>query len=159
MKELTYREIIDPDDKILYQVDILFLEMYEQMTELGLMIPLDTAGVRKWMNSIKKNLNRFGILEVALKNDRLVGFAHGAISITPDYLGNKKVGVVTHIYVQPFYRMSKVGRQLLNNLEKWFENKGVHSIELQVLHENAAAIKFWDEMGYHRELLQYRKLI
>ncbi|MCK5338561.1 MAG: GNAT family N-acetyltransferase, partial [Bacteroidales bacterium] len=73
-------------------------------------------------------------------------------------LGNKKVGVIKHVYVKDDQRNAGVGKALVQSLEKWFEGREVHSVELQVLFDNAQAVEFWDKLGYRRELLQYRKM-
>ena len=158
MDNIQLRQIDSSDDRTLNHVASLFSEMYQYMEEHGLMINLTDDGPDKWINSLKRTLNRFSILVVAEDGGQPVGFAVGALSVTPDYLGNRKVGVVTHIFVRPEFREQKIATELLSKLEQWFKEKKVHSIELQVLAENDDAIDFWKRMGYENELYQFRKL-
>ena len=158
MDNIQFRQIDSSEIRTLNQVASLFSEMYKYMEDLGLMINLADDGTEKWINSLKKTLNRFSILVVAEDEGQTVGFAVGALSVTPDYLGNRKVGVVTHIFVRPKFREQKIATELLGKLEEWFEERKVHSIELQVLAENDDAIDFWKRMGYENELYQFRKL-
>jgi len=158
MSEIQYKQIDNPDDKVIEQVSVLFSDMYDYMQQNGLVISLEADGAGKWINSVKRTLNRFSTLQIAQIENEVIGFAHGALSMTPDFLGNKKVGVVTHIFVKPAHRKQNIAAQLLSGLEKWFELQQVHSIELQVLAGNAGAIEFWQQMGYENELFQFRKM-
>jgi GNAT superfamily N-acetyltransferase len=158
MTEIRYRHIEDPEDKALEQVKQLFSDMYSNMREHGLILELAPGGAEKWIVSLKRTLKRFAVLQVAYKDEEIIGFAHGALSLTPDYLGNKKIGVVTHIFVKPDYRSKKVATRLLDGLEDWFMDQKVHSIELQVLSQNLEAMNFWRKMGYRSELFQFRKV-
>ncbi len=159
MNKIHYKQIQDPEDQDLKQVALLFAEMYTYMQEYGLMLQLEKDGVDKWMLSLKRTLKRFTTVEVAFHGSDMIAFAHGALSMAPDYLGNKKIGVVTHIYVRPEYRKQKIAKALLEKLEHWFIEQQVHSIELQALSENTTAIDFWKEMGYANELIQFRKMV
>jgi len=158
MSDIQYRRLSHPDDQAFDQVKSLFSDMYIFMQEHGLLLPLAEHGQEKWIQTVKRTVQRFCTVQIAIIGDQIIGFAHGALSMTPDYLGNKKVGVVTHIYVKPEYRKQDIAAKLLSELEEWFDEQQVHSIELQVLVENTRAIEFWKQMGYRKELLQFRKL-
>ncbi len=158
MSDIQYKRLIDPEDHAFEQVKSLFGDMYVFMLENGLLLPLAENGQEKWIQTVKRTVQRFSTVQIASIGDQVIGFAHGALSMTPDYLGNKKVGVVTHIYVKPEYRKQDIAANLLSGLEEWFDEQQVNSIELQVLVENTRAIEFWKQMGYHKELLQFRKL-
>ena len=158
MTEIEYRRIEEPEDRVLEQVKQLFNDMYSQMHDHGLMLDLDPDGADKWIISLKRTLGRFAVLQIACQGEEVIGFAHGSLSLAPDYLGSKKIGVVTHIYVKPDYRSRKVATGLLDGLENWFKNQKVHSVELQVLSQNLEAMNFWRKMGYKSELFQFRKI-
>jgi ribosomal protein S18 acetylase RimI-like enzyme len=154
---IQIREINTKDDPGLEQVKHLFEDMYGYMEETGLNLGLSEDGASIWLAAAVQGLGRFGTLCIASSNEDIVGFAHGSIRLTPDYLGTRKVGVITHIFVAEEYRGNGVGENLVESLEKWFENKDVHSVELQVLVNNKAGISFWEKLGYPQELLQHRK--
>lgn len=158
MSDIVYRKIDDASDPVMGQVENLFKEMYAYMQDHGLMLELDKDGPEKWIGSVKRTLKRFATLQVAYHDDEAIGFAHGALGMAPDYLGSKKIGVVTHIYVKPAYRSRKIATGLLEGLEQWFRDQQVHSIELQVLSRNLEAMNFWRKMGYTSELFQFRKI-
>ncbi len=151
-------ELTDKQDPAFKEVTGLFQDMYAHMQEHGLMLELSGDGAQRWISSVKKGLGRFGVLYISTHNNKISGFAHGSIKLIPDYLGNKKVGVINHVYVTNDHRNAGVGKALVQSLEKWFEGREVHSVELQVLFDNAQAVEFWDKLGYRRELLQCRKM-
>ncbi|MEN8225774.1 MAG: GNAT family N-acetyltransferase [Bacteroidota bacterium] len=154
---LKIREITDRDDPVLTDVEHLFLDMYDYMQQHGLVIGLSSDGHQKWMEGMKNGLGRFGVLFVSLLNDKVTGFAHGSIRLSPDYLGNKKLGVITHIHLKESCRRQGAGNALVKALEVWFAEQHVHSVELQVLSDNLPARGFWNKLGYHDELMQCRK--
>jgi GNAT superfamily N-acetyltransferase len=156
MAEIVYKLISDGADPLLEQVKPLFAEMYRGMQAQGLMLPLADDGADTWLEGALATLGRFGIIAVAVEEDRLAGFAHGALKFLPDHLDGHKTGVVTHIYIKPGYRGQNTGRHLLELLEVWFAEKEVHSVELQVIAGNDAR-GFWERCGYSLELYQYRK--
>lgn len=158
MSDIQYKRLSHPEDQAFDQVTSLFSDMYNFMQENGLQLALAEHGQEKWIQTVKRTVQRFSTVQIASKGELVIGFAHGSLSMTPDYLGNRKVGVVTHIYVKPEYRKQDIAASLLSGLEEWFDEQQVHSIELQVLAENVGAIEFWKRMGYFKELLQFRKL-
>lgn len=145
------------DDPDWDNVGKLFSRMYERMGELGLMLPLDDDGAEKWLRTTKNTSGKYGLLILASKGGKVIGFAHGLIKFLPDYLGGFAVGSITHIYVDEDSRRSGIGKALVSQLEEWFREKKVHSVELQVISGNPAGKEFWKSLGYQEELCQYRK--
>lgn len=156
--QYTIRQLIQKDDPAFEAVERLFEEMYAYMREHGLMMDLADDGTARWIRGVKNALGRFASLQLCLAGGEVVGFAHGSIKLAPDYLGSHKLGLVSHVYVQPAFRRSGAGRALVTELENWFREQGVKAIELQVLSPNAAAAEFWECLGYVKEIQQYRKL-
>lgn len=154
---IIIKEIIDKNDPAFKSVQALFSDMYSYMEANGLNIGLAEDGATSWLSGVKQGLGRFGTLCIASSGEEIIGFAHGSIGLTPDYLGNKKVGVITHIFVDGEYRGKGVGEKLVKQLEVWFRAREVHSVELQVLADNKAGISFWEKLGYPAELYQHRK--
>ncbi|MCU0370801.1 MAG: GNAT family N-acetyltransferase [Bacteroidales bacterium] len=140
-----------------YDVAELFTRMYASMDEMGLMLPLDEGGTAKWLKSAQNTSGKFGVVILATDGGQAIGFAHGMLKFLPDYLGGHAVGTITHLFVEEDERRSGVGRQLVHELEEWFRQKKVQSVELQVITGNAVAQEFWTDLGYKPELLQFRK--
>lgn len=158
MEDIRILEV-NKDDAYMDQIETLFAELYDYMANTGLLMPLIPHGEKLWRKSIEKLIGgRFGILLAAVTGEKVVGFAHGTIKFSPDYMGGLKTGYITQIFILPEHRTKRVGKKLVETLEEWFRNKGVHSYELQVLCGNTKGIGFWENLGYKKELLQMRKL-
>ena len=153
--------IIEPEEKYteLHQVEKLFVQMYEHMKDAGLKTPLIEGGEKLWRKSLEKTIGRFGKLILAVKGRDVIGFAHGIIKLSPDYLGGEKTGLITHVYVSPEERNTGVGGKMVNVLEKWFDDQNVQICELSVLSMNDMAISFWKDLGFMEKQIQMFKAI
>lgn len=158
MDKIQIKVITDPQNINLQQVEILFNNMYAEMLQQGLALSLNENGSTLWLESVKRMVNRMGILLIATKGDEVVGFAQASLKFAPDYLGSVKIGFINHVFVLPELRKEGVGKKLINLLIKLLKEKEIHSVELQVLSKNSIGRKFWNEMGFKEELLQMRKL-
>lgn len=151
---------VNKDGIYLDQIESMFARLYSCMSDTGLLMPLVPGGEKLWRKSVEKLIGgRFGMLLAAITGEKAVGFAHGAIRFSSDYMGSVKVGYITQIFVSPEYRSKNIGKMLVRTLEEWFKDKGVHSYELQVLCGNDNGVGFWESLGYKKELLQMRKMI
>ncbi len=159
MDDLQIRNIDQLPPELEKELAILFIEMYIEMRDSGLMLDLADDGVVKWLKSLKNTLDRFTKLYMVFYDSIPVGFASGSLAITNDYIGSKKIGIINHVFVLKEHRGGQLARQMVNRLEEWFKAMKVHSIELQVLFNNTGAIEFWEKMNYSTELLQMRKFI
>ena len=159
MNNLKIKHITDSDDKSLQQVEQLFVDMYEFIKDKGLKLQLVEGGEKLWINSVKKSMDRFAALIVAIENDRVVGFIHGVIRFAPDFLGGSKVGFVTHQHIVPECRGKGLGKKMMFALEDWFKSKNIKSVELQANYFNEYSRKYLEKCGYEYELVQFRKFI
>jgi len=150
---------LSPDDnqETFDEIARLFKDMYAFMAEKGLHISLATNGENLWLNSIKKTLNKLNVIYYAVIDNQIVGFSAGNIRLMPAFLGSKKIGFISHVYVTPETREKGTGINLASSLEAWFHNQHVDGIELEVLHLNEGAVKFWQKMGYTHDLLKMIK--
>lgn len=84
------------------------------------------------------------ITVIALAGERTVGMAVGLRRSTPP------VGVVpiVSVFVSPSARRSHVGRSLMEHVERWASEGGAASTSLWVVDDNAAAIAFYESLGY-----------
>jgi ribosomal protein S18 acetylase RimI-like enzyme len=151
--------LLDADDPRVLQTEALFREMYEFQEAHGLLLGLAPDGPAKWLQGVVKGLGRFGCLVGASDGDRLVGFAHGSLQVLPDYLGGGLGGFISHLFVRPEVRGSALGQKLAERALLWLQEKGVSSVELQVLVRNERAIRFWEKLGFVPELFQLRKFL
>lgn len=140
-------------------VQLLFKSYYDHFHSLGIALPLAAHGEKLWIDAALQSLNRLSVLPLAVSNNAVIGFAQGTVKLLPDYLGGHKAGVVQHVYVSESYQRQGIAEALVQALQKWFSEKQVHSIELQVVANNDKAAAFWKKMGFEPELLQFRKVL
>ncbi len=157
MSEHTIRIITDPGDPAIAHLPGLFTDMHVGMASDGMRLRLAPDGARMWCEGVVRGSERSGRLVIAEADGVVVGFAHGAIKLAPEYLGGEKLGHVTHLYVRPDLRGSGIGAGLAAALHDWFDTRGVSSIELQVVAGNEGALRFWGALGYEVEIMQMRK--
>lgn len=149
--------ITDPGDPRLPAIEAAFTTMYAEMAALGPVLPLVEGGAARWAEGVRAGLERFGRLCVATRDAEVIGFAHGQLKLTPEHQGALRVGLISHVYVAPAHRGIGQARALVQQLHDWFAAKEVHSVELQVVQGNTAALAFWHSLGYADELVQLRK--
>jgi len=161
MSDALQIRLIDSKEEtvVLDQVEVLLSDMYAYMADHGLMNSLAVDGAKKWRVGVGRTLGRLGTLVVAESDNQVVGFSRGIIRLSPDHLGNEKLGFVDHTFVCESWRGKGVGKKLFHALEEWFGSKGVSKLELQVLCGNTPAISAWQAMGFTSELLQMQKTI
>ena len=150
--------ITESDDPRLVQIEKLFLEFYQYMKEKGISTGLPKGGEKVWMASINKTLKRFTRLVVASEGDTIIGFGHGMIRYAPDYLGGQKIGFVAHFFVSPKARTNGTGRKIAEELDAWFKELNVRSIELQVIENNETGMNFWKALGFKNDMMQLKKV-
>lgn len=78
----------------------------------------------------------------------LVGEEQGVIiaSVMGGYDGHR--GWINYLAVQPDKQGSGIGRQMMQEIEKLLSARGCAKINLQVRDSNAAAIQFYQSLGY-----------
>jgi ribosomal protein S18 acetylase RimI-like enzyme len=131
--------------------------MYKYMETKGLVHKLADNGEFQWINTIKKSLGKLNMVVIATYEETIVGFAAGNIRLLPNYLGNKKVGYISHVFVIDSYKNQHIGQKLVTELENCFVEKSVKMIELEVLIGNNSAIQFWEKMGFYSDNLRMIK--
>jgi len=145
------------DDNIYNRVAYLFSEMYKYMDTKGLVHKLADNGEFLWINTIKKSLGKLNMIVIATDEETIVGFAAGNIRLLPNYLGNKKVGYISHVFVIDSYKKQHIGKKLVTELENFFIEKSVNIIELEVLIDNNSARHFWEKMEFYSDNLRMIK--
>lgn len=138
-------------------VTALFKTYYSYFESLGIPLPLAPGGEQLWMSAAMQSVGRMSVLPLAVAGEEIIGFAQGTVKLLPDYLGGHKVGVVQHVYVSESYQRQGIAEKLVHELQRWFGEKQVQSVELQVIAGNDKALQFWKKLGFEPELQQLRK--
>ncbi len=147
----------DGQDPLLPQVPALFEELHASMSGHGMSAALAPNGAHIWLDGVRRGLERFGRLVLAVEAGRVVGFTYGMVKLAPEYLGGAPLGQWTHLYVAPDHRRSGVARAITEALHQWFSAKGVQATECEVVHGNLLSQEFVRSLGYVPELFRFRR--
>ncbi|TSC88833.1 MAG: acyl-CoA N-acyltransferase [Parcubacteria group bacterium Gr01-1014_3] len=94
---------------------------------------------------------------IAEENGKTLGYIRGVVESAPEYIKPKKIGVVFDAFVEDNARESGIGKQLFEELKKWFATKKVKHLELSVDARNSAGIAFWKKLGFSDYKLRLRQ--
>lgn len=117
---------------------------------------------RRYMQKMIDDANNMdGKIFIAEENGQITGFIQGVIiehekgaDSFYDLTHNpSKEGWVGLLFVKPEYRGSGTGRQLLDEMKKYFISKNCTSIRLLVLSNNKHAVAVYEKNGFlHHDL-------
>lgn len=100
--------------------------------------------------------NKNGKCFLAIENNKAVGLIMGVIKeYEPyDYLDYRcpKAGKVTELIVSKSNRVKGLGRKLMNEMEKFFQESGCEYVVIDVFAYNKNAIQFYNKEGYHNRM-------
>jgi ribosomal protein S18 acetylase RimI-like enzyme len=155
---ISFLHLTKLDSAYLDQVEPMFYDYYKSMEDKGLIIKIVEDGGKLWRKSIENSLGKNQNVVVALKDGKVLSFTWGFITLYPSYLGSKIIGSWNGIYVLPEYRSLGLSKMMYLELEKWFIERNVHSVECSVLLANTTSINGFKNMGYQEERIYARKL-
>lgn len=87
------------------------------------------------------------VVFVAVAGSDVVGYTFGQVMQRPT-LQDGRCGFVADLCVREEYRRAGVGTRLYQELKGWFNRRDVTSLEVQVVSQNDAALRFWGKMGF-----------
>ncbi len=156
--EIKIKQLSKEDaDEVFNTVKEQFKQLYGFMETKGLVMPLVEDGAQLWINSIKSTLGKLSNIYLAYDNKKIVGFVTGIIRLSPNYIGNKKIGYLSHLFILPDYRRTGAGENLSQQLDNWFKEKNVDLVEVEVIVDNTNSIKFFNKMGYKEDIIKLTK--
>ncbi|MCP4262956.1 MAG: GNAT family N-acetyltransferase [Planctomycetes bacterium] len=130
-----------------------FLELWKELLdfhkELDPFFSRSATGHERFAEYLIKNMqSEDSCVVVAVDGNDMVGYCMAAISKYPPVLEKEIYGEIDSIVVTEKYRRNKVGERLINEIRKWYCEKGINRIEARVSTYNKAAREFWAEMGF-----------
>ena len=140
----------------------IIMEMYEKLNsyfyKLGYRLPHPKDVSQIWLDSFRRTLGRFSNVYVALIDDRVVGFMLCRLKRVPLYMGGVMVGELSDMWIIDEARRLGIGDKLSRLAIDWMRKQGAHSIEIQVLRDNEASWKLYEQMGFQLEFRAGRLL-
>lgn len=95
----------------------------------------------------KKLRSDKSIFLLAEMNGKPVGMAYGWMRST-FFLRDKEIGYLAEIWVEEKYRKEGIGKRLVEEMLRWFKDKGVKLVRTEVLEGNKDALRFFIDLGF-----------
>ena len=125
--------------------------------ELSDQFALAWDGKRKWAKYLEERFSEISTkLIVAEEEGEIVGFMLCLLSPNTPVYKDRKIGVVSDVYVLEVRRRTGVTKSMLNRAIKWFEKNKVRSIQLGVASDNLEARAAWRQMGFEPYIIYNR---
>jgi len=106
----------------------------------------------------ERTLNRDdSVLFLALSRDKAIGYVMAYNQSMKR--SNERVTTIMHLYVKAEFRGKGIGRQLIDQVEKWANKENTTLIELDCFIDNKSAIEFYSKLDYKPIRLKLRKRI
>lgn len=155
MSEVSYRTVIEEDYPYIKDMYVK-LDAYFRTLNLRLPEPEDVGQV--WLDSFVRILGKFSMVHIAELDGEVVGFMLSRILRVPPYWGGVMTGTLSDMWILSKARRLGIGDKLSRLALEWLREQEVHSVEIQVLEDNAASWKLYENMGFKPELRQARLL-
>jgi RimJ/RimL family protein N-acetyltransferase len=132
----------------------LWEALYAHQLLHGMRIVLPQDAFDAWTTGMRPSLGRFGFVVASELDGEFLGFLAGRIRMLPPHFGSQPVGFIGEVFVSEDQRSRGLGARMLVLAMEWFRENGVKRVELQVVIENRGAVRFYERLGWHKELVQ-----
>jgi GNAT superfamily N-acetyltransferase len=109
-------------------------------------IPFNRNSLRKGLDTLLRNPSQ-GQSWLMKSHKTPVGYAVLTYNFDLEYGGVE--GMLTDLYVLPRFRMKGIGSLALYEIEDYCRERGIRTIELQILNHNKSAETFYKKAGFH----------
>lgn len=133
--------------------------LYVHQREHGLIAAVPENAFQEWERSQFSVNGRFGFAAIASRDDMDIGFCAGRMRPLPAYYGGGYVGYISEVYVNRSARGAGIGKLLVDFGVAWFQERGIHRVELQVVWRNEQALRFYRKNGWVEDLVQLVKMV
>lgn len=111
---------------------------------------------KNWKKFLNKSIkDRNSLVLIAQDNNKYIAYSIALIKKNIPVFFIKKYGHIYDLYVDKKYRSKGVGRKLMNKTKEFLKKKKIKFISLEVIHNNSAAIKFYENYGFK----EYHKIM
>lgn len=112
---------------------------------------------------IEDNTNREGVVMVAELDGAIVGLATGSVLVQDkEWLLSQypeKIGILYELCVDETKRSGGIGRQLVDEMERYFASIGCTAMQVECLRQNEHAYRFYLRHGFTERNIQLVKRI
>src|SRR5882672_3206865 len=136
------------------RLDPLWGALYRHQAEHGMLLTLPDGAFGAWRRSMLPFLGRLAVIVVAEHAGAILGFVAGRVRTMPPYFGATPIGTISEVFVCEPHRGGGIGRQMLGSALEWFQSQKITRVELQVVAGNVHGLRFYSQLGWHKELVQ-----
>ncbi|OGS41931.1 MAG: hypothetical protein A3K67_05820 [Euryarchaeota archaeon RBG_16_62_10] len=112
---------------------------------------------RKWRAYLAEKFSEISTkLIVAEEDGEIIGFMLCLLSPNVPVYKERKIGVVSDVYVREDRRRKGVGKKMFDLAVKWFRRNKVRSVRLSVAADNLEARAAWRMLGFEPFLIDKR---
>jgi ribosomal protein S18 acetylase RimI-like enzyme len=149
--------IRDANSDDLNDVANLWGMLAQHHEELSDQFALAWDGKRKWSRYLEERFSEISTkLIVAEEEGEIVGFMLCLLSPNTPVFKDRKIGVISDVYVLEERRRKGVAKNMLNSGIKWFEKNKVRSVQLGVANDNFEARAAWRQVGFEPYMIYNR---
>ncbi len=154
---MTVIEVRDAKKNDLRAVTNLWTELAEYHSKLSDNFALAWDSRLRWSRYLATKFKEISTkLVVAEEDGKLVGFMLCLLSPNTPVYAERKIGVISDVYVQPERRGRGVSKLMFDHAVKWFRKNKVKSIQLGVAAANSEAVAVWRKMGFEPFIIYER---
>ncbi len=151
-------EVRDATKSDLRAVTNLWTELAEHHSKLSDHFNLAWDSRLRWSRYLASKFKEISTkLVVAEEDGRLVGFMLCLLSPNTPVYAERKIGVISDVYVIPERREKGVTKLMFDHAVQWFRKNKVKSIQLGVAAVNPEALAVWRKMGFE-PFIMYERL-
>ncbi len=96
---------------------------------------------------------------VAEDNCKIIGLVVGKIYRTLKISGYERSGYISNVYIKKEFRGKGIACKLVEEVIKWFKQKGATNITLEIYKNNKAAINLYQKFGFLEHCITLKKKI
>jgi len=97
------------------------------------------------------------VVLLAKLDKKIIGYCVGGIEEAPSYASKIKIGYIYTVIINEKFRGKGIGKNILEELMKWFKDQNIKNIELEVDARNKLGIDFWKNNNFFSYRLKMRK--
>ncbi|HCW06449.1 MAG TPA: hypothetical protein DGG95_03675 [Cytophagales bacterium] len=146
MSEIKYHEATEQDIPKMIELWKEFIDFHKFRDPF---FSRSKEGPENFGKFIKGNLNKDdAIVYVADTNGEVVAHILATIQVYPPAFELKRYGLINDLAVASAWRRYGIGKHLFDMAKKWFIEKGINRIEIEVAIANEVSTAFWHKMDF-----------
>ncbi|MFC1947226.1 GNAT family N-acetyltransferase [Chloroflexota bacterium] len=142
-------EIREASENHIPEITKLWMEFMYFNVEIE---PFDTSGDNV-LSQVETHLrNKItsddSLVLVAIDDQKVVGYSISQTTRMPPFSRGKTIGVIYDMAVTASHRRKGIGKEMLDRIKAWFNDRNINRIELSVVTKNTIGDSFWREQGF-----------